>query len=235
MRLSGSQAEAVGTGWNAAAILWNGTQSLGWLVADNLLTDKPASKSTLDLLALYALSVGALLAQKQAHAALRESEAHLRESQQMLHTVLKRMPVRVFWKDRDFELSRRQPLVRAGRRAHGFRAAGRQKRFRPSLAQPSTRLSSRRSGGHGKWAPSSLQIEEQMTRADGSTIWVQTNKSPLRDSSGAIIGLIGAYIDITELKQAEASVGACSGRAETTGRPQVALHLRWRRTIFARR
>ena len=101
VRLSGSQAETVGTGWNAAATLWNGTQSLGWLVADNLLTDKPASKSTLDLLALYALSVGTLLAQKQAHAALRASEAQVRESQQLLHTVIETLPVRVFWKDRD--------------------------------------------------------------------------------------------------------------------------------------
>ena len=51
-----------------------------------------------------------------------------------------------------------------------------------------------------------LPIEEQMTRADGSTIWLQTNKSPLRDNSGAIIGLVGAYVDISGLKQAEAAL-----------------------------
>ena len=51
-----------------------------------------------------------------------------------------------------------------------------------------------------------LQVEEQMTRVDGSTIWVLTNKSPLRDSSGAIIGLIGGNVDITELKRTEAAL-----------------------------
>jgi PAS domain S-box-containing protein len=64
----------VGQGWNAAAVLWNGTRSLGWFVADNLLSHVPASKTLLDVLGLYALSVGTLLAQKQTQIALRESE-----------------------------------------------------------------------------------------------------------------------------------------------------------------
>lgn len=65
----------VGHGWNVAAVLWNGTQSLGWFVADNLLNHTPASKSLLDIIGLYALSVGTLLAQKQTQLALRESES----------------------------------------------------------------------------------------------------------------------------------------------------------------
>jgi len=64
----------VGQGWNAAATLWNGTQTLGWLVADNLLSHTPATKTILEIIGLYALSVGALLAQKQTQLALRESE-----------------------------------------------------------------------------------------------------------------------------------------------------------------
>lgn len=67
--------QVVGDGWNVAAVLWNGTRSLGWLVADNLLTRAPASKPLLDTIGLYALSVGTLLAQKQTQIALRESEA----------------------------------------------------------------------------------------------------------------------------------------------------------------
>jgi PAS domain S-box-containing protein len=67
-----------GSGWNAAAILWNGAERLGWLVADNLITQKPASKPMLDILRLYALTVGTLLAQKQAQFALRESEQRYR-------------------------------------------------------------------------------------------------------------------------------------------------------------
>lgn len=65
----------VGFGWNAAAALWNGSRGLGWFVADNLLSHCPAPKPLLDIIGLYALSVGTLLAQKQTQLALKESEA----------------------------------------------------------------------------------------------------------------------------------------------------------------
>jgi PAS domain S-box-containing protein len=68
----------VGLGWNAAAVVRNGIQNLGWLVADNLLTQTPASKPLLDILGLYALTVGTLLAQKQIQSVLRESENRYR-------------------------------------------------------------------------------------------------------------------------------------------------------------
>lgn len=68
----------IGMGWNAATVLWNGTQRLGWLVADNLLRQTPASKPRLDILGLYGLTVGTLLTQKRVQLALRESEARYR-------------------------------------------------------------------------------------------------------------------------------------------------------------
>lgn len=70
--------QPVGFGWNAAAVLWNGTRSLGWFVADNLLYQMPASKPLLNVMGLYALTVGTLLAQKQVQIELRESEARYR-------------------------------------------------------------------------------------------------------------------------------------------------------------
>ena len=66
---------AVGYGWNAAAVLWNGARNLGWFVADNLLSHTPPAKPLLDTMGLYALSVGTLLAQKQTQLAHKESEA----------------------------------------------------------------------------------------------------------------------------------------------------------------
>ncbi len=198
VRLSGSHVETLGAGWNAAAILWNGTQSLGWLVADNLLTERPAAKSTLDLLALYALSVGALLAQKQTHAALRESEARVRESQQMLHNLLETMPVRVFWKDRASNyLGANQLYLQDAGVASFDQIVGKIDEDEYATHYRADDQAVMESG-----IPK-VEIEEQVILADGSTIWVQTNKSPLRDSSGAIIGLIGTYIDITQRKQTE--------------------------------
>ena len=47
-----------------------------------------------------------------------------------------------------------------------------------------------------------VDIEEPMTFADGRTIWLRTNKVPLRDASGAVFGVLGTYEDTTEQRQA---------------------------------
>lgn len=56
------------------------------------------------------------------------------------------------------------------------------------------------------------QIEEEVRLADGSpAIWL-SNKTPLRDPSGRVIGLIGASVDITARKRAEAALAANEAR-----------------------
>lgn len=67
-----------GTGWNAASALWDGNEKQGWLVADNGIHHRPATKALLDILALYSLAVGTLLARKRTNDALQQSEASLR-------------------------------------------------------------------------------------------------------------------------------------------------------------
>ncbi|MEM9191635.1 MAG: ATP-binding protein [Myxococcota bacterium] len=46
-----------------------------------------------------------------------------------------------------------------------------------------------------------LAIEEPQKRPDGSTSWLLTNKVPLRDDRGEVVGLLGTYIDVTEEKR----------------------------------
>lgn len=70
--------QPIGQGWNAATVLGNGAQQLGWLVVDNLLHQKPATKPLLDTLGLFGLTVGTLLTQKRMQLALRASEARYR-------------------------------------------------------------------------------------------------------------------------------------------------------------
>ncbi|VEP17990.1 putative Mitogen-activated protein kinase kinase [Hyella patelloides LEGE 07179] len=48
-----------------------------------------------------------------------------------------------------------------------------------------------------------LGIVEPVLTAEGVQTWVQTNKSPLRDADGTVIGILGAYQDITKEKEAE--------------------------------
>ncbi|MBD3256876.1 PAS domain-containing protein, partial [candidate division GN15 bacterium] len=51
-----------------------------------------------------------------------------------------------------------------------------------------------------------INIEETQTRADGSVTTVLTSKVPLKDPRGEVIGILGLYADITQLKEAEQKV-----------------------------
>ena len=50
----------------------------------------------------------------------------------------------------------------------------------------------------------SRTLELELLRKDGSTVWVETTLSFLRDDAGAAIGVIGVSRDITERRRAEA-------------------------------
>ncbi|HLY90165.1 MAG TPA: ATP-binding protein, partial [Acetobacteraceae bacterium] len=47
------------------------------------------------------------------------------------------------------------------------------------------------------------RLEELAWRPDGSTFWVETIKTPLRDANGRIVGTVGIARDVTERRQAE--------------------------------
>lgn len=70
--------QPIGSGWNATAALWNGTEVIGWLVIDNLISHEPFSPHLLDLLALYGGTLGPLVTNLRHRTALRESEASFR-------------------------------------------------------------------------------------------------------------------------------------------------------------
>jgi rsbT co-antagonist protein RsbR len=48
-----------------------------------------------------------------------------------------------------------------------------------------------------------INFEEPQPQVDGSLGWIQTSKIPLSDSSGAVVGVLVAFEDITVRKQAE--------------------------------
>lgn len=59
-----------------------------------------------------------------------------------------------------------------------------------------------------------LGIIETQVRADGSKIWIETNKLPIRNLNGEVIGILGTYQDITDHKAAEAQVQRQSQQLE---------------------
>jgi PAS domain S-box-containing protein len=48
-----------------------------------------------------------------------------------------------------------------------------------------------------------LDVVGKLTSATGKTLWLSTCKVPMLDSNGAITGVLGTYLDVTSLKEAE--------------------------------
>jgi PAS domain S-box-containing protein len=60
-----------------------------------------------------------------------------------------------------------------------------------------------------------LNIEESQLRVNGEKVDLLTNKVPLRDEQGQVIGLLGIYMDITRRKQAETTLRKSEARLQT--------------------
>lgn len=68
----------VGTGWRIATALWNGQETLGYLVIDNFVTHRPVRAYETELISLLGSTFGHLIGRKRAEEALRQSEKRLR-------------------------------------------------------------------------------------------------------------------------------------------------------------
>jgi|GEM_PF-4289572 len=135
-------------------------------------------------------------------AARKQAELAQHGAHALLDAVLNAIPVRVFWKDcnlrylgcnmpfaRDAGLEKPDDLIGQDDYAMGWRAQAEQYQAddRAVIASGQERL----------------LYEEQQTTPTGAQISLLTSKLPLRDAGGAIIGVLGTYLDITARKQAE--------------------------------
>ena len=134
---------------------------------------------------------------------IKAAEQHLYESQQLLQLVLDTIPQQVFWKDRN-------SIYLGCNKAYATMAG---------LNKPEEII-----GKHDRelpWKPeeadffiecdhrimdssqAELGIVEPVLTADGQEAWLETNKSPLLDADGNVIGILGTIQDITKQKEAE--------------------------------
>lgn len=126
----------------------------------------------------------------------------LTESNQLLHSILETLPIRVFWKDRDSRYLGCNTLFAkdAGARSVAD-LLGRDDRQlvwrdQAELYQADDRYVME--SGECR-----LSYDEPQTTPSGDLIWLRTSKLPLRDANQNIIGVLGAYEDITARKQDE--------------------------------
>jgi PAS domain S-box-containing protein len=129
-----------------------------------------------------------------------KAEQALRESQQMLQSVLDTIPVRVFWKNLESKyLGCNRPFALDAGLQSPDEIIGRNDFEVGWVEQAELYRSDDRlvmETGRPK-----LGYEEPQTTPDGNRIWLRTNKVPLLDAEGRMKGVLGTYEDITENKR----------------------------------
>jgi PAS domain S-box-containing protein len=136
-----------------------------------------------------------------------QAEDELRQSKNVLQSVMEHIPARIFWKDRDSrylggnsifakDAGYNEPGDLIGKtdlemgwkdRAEVFRAEDR------AVMESGEPL---------------LDHEESETVSDGTTRWLNVSKAPLRDQNSQIVGMLGIYQDATKRKRSQVAVTA---------------------------
>jgi PAS domain S-box-containing protein len=134
----------------------------------------------------------------------KRAEEALHASQRFLAEVVNAIPVRVFWKDKDSVYLGCNTTF-----AHDAGFAGPKDIIGKNDGQMVWREQAEVFRSDDRQVmmsgQSKLLIEESKKTPEGKTITVLTNKLPLRNAKGEIIGILGTYMDVTERKRAEAS------------------------------
>jgi PAS domain S-box-containing protein len=133
----------------------------------------------------------------------KKAEQELRDSRNILRTVLDSIPVTLFWKDRDsVYLGANRALLEEAGLTSSEEIVGKSdydlpwgKKHADSFRQDDRRVME---SGIPEY-----DIVEFYLRADGTHAWAKTNKVPLRDTEGNVVGVLGTSEDITERKKAE--------------------------------
>lgn len=132
----------------------------------------------------------------------KKAEMELYSSKQMLRLVLDNIPQRVFWKDRDFN----------------YLGCNKTCALDAGLSEPDQIIG--KNDFDLSWKKSAevyraddkevmdtdlkkINYEEFIHKPDGSMFWMNTNKIPLHDKAGNVIGVLGTFDDITDRKEAE--------------------------------
>ncbi|MGQ9843017.1 MAG: PAS domain S-box protein, partial [Spirochaetota bacterium] len=133
---------------------------------------------------------------------LKEAQKALVESAQFIDNVLNTIPVRVFWKDKNLRyLGCNQHFAHDAGFSKPEEVIG--KTDYDMVWKKQAELYRHDDTTVMETGVSKIGYEEMQTTPDGNTIWLRTNKVPLNDHEGNIIGILGTYEDITPSKMAQ--------------------------------
>lgn len=137
---------------------------------------------------------------KATEEALRYHEQQLRESQKMLQLVLNTIPVSVFWKDRSsVYLGCNRLFAEDAGLHHTTEVVGLRDEDLPWQPSQSSAFRADDLAVMTSGMPK-LAYEETLLTAAEKQLIIQTNKLPLRDEENRVIGVLGAYVDVTATK-----------------------------------
>jgi PAS domain S-box-containing protein len=123
----------------------------------------------------------------------------------MLRLIMDNIPQGVFWKDRQSRyLGCNQVVARAFGLASPEAMIGLDDYHLPGLTREQANQFIADDRAVMERNQPEYGIIEQATLADGSIIWMETNKIPMHDAAGAVVGVLGTWQDITARKGIEA-------------------------------
>ena len=133
-----------------------------------------------------------------------ETENKLNESTKMLQLIMDSIPQYIFWKDiNSTYLGCNKNFLKASGKKNLEEIVGKTDYDLPWTKEEADlyRADDRIVMDNDK---AKYNIHETQKTTSGETIHVETNKVPLHDKDGNVIGILGTYTDITERKNAEA-------------------------------
>ena len=133
----------------------------------------------------------------------KRAEEALRASQSMLQSVMENVPQGIFWKDRHSTyLGCNHVFAQAAGLASAGDIVGKTDYDLPWSPEQTVSFREYDRRIMENDTPE-YHIIEQQREVGGRLAWVETNKVPLHDAQGHVIGILGTSEDITERKQAE--------------------------------
>lgn len=134
-----------------------------------------------------------------------DGDEALRASQQMLHMITDTIPQAIWWKDRDCvflgvnrylaDLAALEPQDMIGK---------------SDFDMPWAKGGNYDADWYQEWDREVMEsgqahygIREELLMPDGSTVWIETSKVPLRSLDGEVIGVLGTFQDVTARREAE--------------------------------